>query len=221
MTETKIRLMLADDHVVVRSGLRMLLQARSDIEIVGEAEDGREAIEKVKVLRPDVILMDVQMPDINGIQATKRIKEVSPETAVLALTMHEDDHYFFEMLHAGASGYVPKRAAPDELVNAIRTVNGGEVFLYPSLQKRLVKDYLQRAESGDHLMVQDDLTPRELEVLTLIAEGMTNPEIADELVISVKTVDRHRENIMRKLNLHSRIDLVKYAIKMGLIELED
>lgn len=214
-------MMLADDHVVVRSGLRMLLQARSDIEIVGEAEDGREAIEKVKVLRPDVILMDVQMPDINGIQATKRIKEVSPETAVLALTMHEDDHYFFEMLHAGASGYVPKRAAPDELVNAIRTVNRGEVFLYPSLQKRLVKDYLQRAESGDHLMVQDDLTPRELEVLTLIAEGMTNPEIAEELVISVKTVDRHRENIMRKLNLHSRIDLVKYAIKMGLIELED
>lgn len=221
MTETKIRLMLADDHVVVRSGLRMLLQARSDIEIVGEAEDGREAIEKVKVLRPDVILMDVQMPDINGIQATKRIKEVSPETAVLALTMHEDDHYFFEMLHAGASGYVPKRAAPDELVSAIRTVNRGEVFLYPSLQKRLVKDYLQRAESGDHLMVQDDLTPRELEVLTLIAEGMTNPEIAEKLVISVKTVDRHRENIMRKLNLHSRIDLVKYAIKMGLIELED
>jgi len=221
MTESKIRLMLADDHVVVRSGLRMLLQARSDIEIVGEAENGREAIEKVKVLRPDVILMDVQMPDINGIQATKRIKEVSPETAVLALTMHEDDHYFFEMLHAGASGYVPKRAAPDELVNAIRTVSEGEVFLYPSLQKRLVKDYLHRAESGDHLMVQDDLTPRELEVLTLIAEGLTNPEIAEELVISVKTVDRHRENIMRKLNLHSRIDLVKYAIKMGLIELED
>lgn len=221
MADSKIRLMLADDHVVVRSGLRMLLQAHSDIEIVGEAENGREAIEKVKVLHPDVILMDVQMPDINGIQATKRIKEVSPATAVLALTMHEDDHYFFEMLHAGASGYVPKRAAPDELVNAVRAVNEGGVFLYPSLQKRLVKDYLQRAESGDHLMVQDDLTPRELEVLTLIAEGLTNPEIAEELVISVKTVDRHRENIMRKLNLHSRIDLVKYAIKMGLIELDE
>lgn len=217
----KIRLMLADDHVVVRSGLRMLLQAREEIEIVGEAENGREAIEKVKVLRPDVILMDIQMPDINGIDATKRIKEVAPETSVLALTMHEDDHYFFEMLHAGASGYVPKRAAPDELVKAIQSVNRGEVFLYPSLQKRLVQDYLKRAEAGDHLMVQDDLTPRELEVLTLIAEGMTNPEIADQLVISVKTVDRHRENIMRKLNLHSRIDLVKYAIKMGLIELEE
>lgn len=217
----KIRLMLADDHVVVRSGLRMLLQARPEIEIVGEAESGREAVEKAKVLRPDVILMDVQMPDMNGIEATARLKQIAPETAVLALTMHEDDHYFFEMLHAGASGYVPKRAAPDELVNAIQTVSEGNVFLYPSLATRLVQDYLQRAEAGDQPMVQDDLTPRELEVLTLIAEGLTNPEIADDLVISVKTVDRHRENIMRKLNMHSRIDLVKYAIKMGLIELED
>ena len=217
----KIKIMLADDHVVVRSGLRMLLEARPDIDIVAEAESGREAVEKSKIVRPDVILMDIQMPDMNGIEATERIKEVSPQTAVLALTMHEDDHYFFQMLHAGASGYVPKRAAPDELINAIRTVHEGHVFLYPSLASRLVQDYLKRAESGDQPMVQDDLTPRELEVLTLIAEGMTNAEIAEELVISVKTVDRHRENIMRKLNMHSRIDLVKYALKMGLIELEE
>ncbi|MDT8305172.1 MAG: response regulator transcription factor [Anaerolineae bacterium] len=217
----KIRLLLADDHVVVRSGLRMLLQARDDIEIVGEAENGREAVEKVRALHPDVVLMDVQMPDMNGIDATRRIKEVAPDTAVLALTMHEDDHYFFEMLHAGASGYVPKRAAPDELVKALHTVHQGNVFLYPSLATRLVKDYLQRAEAGDQPLVQDDLTPRELEVLTLIAEGMTNAEIADRLVISVKTVDRHRENLMRKLNLHNRIDLVKYALKMGLIDLEE
>ena len=221
MAKSKIRLMLADDHVVVRSGLRMLLDVRPDIEIVGEAESGREAVEKAKTLRPDVILMDIQMPDMNGIEATERLKEVAPDTAVLALTMHEDDHYFFEMLHAGAAGYLPKRAAPDELLEAIRTVSKGEVFLYPSLATRLVQDYLKRAESGDQPLVQDDLTPRELEVLTLIAEAMTNPEIADELVISVKTVDRHRENIMRKLNMHSRIDLVKYAIKMGLIELDD
>lgn len=217
----KIKIMLADDHVVVRSGLRMLLEARPDIDIVAEAESGREAVEKSKIVRPDVILMDIQMPDMNGIEATERIKEVSPQTAVLALTMHEDDHYFFQMLHAGASGYVPKRAAPDELINAIHTVHEGHVFLYPSLASRLVQDYLKRAESGDQPMVQDDLTPRELEVLTLIAEGMTNAEIAEELVISVKTVDRHRENIMRKLNMHSRIDLVKYALKMGLIELEE
>lgn len=215
----KLRLLLADDHVVVRSGLRMLLQAREEIEIVGEAENGREAVEKVRALQPDVVLMDVQMPDMNGIEATRRIKEASPQTAVLALTMHEDDHYFFEMLHAGASGYVPKRAAPDELVNAIHTVSQGNVFLYPSLATRLVQDYLQRAEAGDQPLVQDDLTPRELEVLTLIAEGLTNAEIADRLVISVKTVDRHRENLMRKLNLHHRIDLVKYALKMGLIDL--
>jgi two-component system, NarL family, response regulator NreC len=217
----KLRLLLADDHVVVRSGLRMLLQAREDIEIVGEAENGREAVEKVRALQPDVVLMDVQMPDMNGIEATRRIKQVSPATAVLALTMHEDDHYFFEMLHAGASGYVPKRAAPDELIEALHTVHQGNVFLYPSLATRLVQDYLQRAESGDQALVHDDLTPRELEVLTLIAGGMTNAEIADQLVISVKTVDRHRENIMRKLNLHNRIDLVKYALRMGLIDLEE
>jgi two-component system response regulator NreC len=175
---------LADDHLVVRSGLRMLLQAQPDIDIVGEAESGHEAVEKVRALRPDVVLMDIQMPDSSGIDATRRIKQVAPETAVLALTMHEDDHYFFEMLHAGASGYVPKRAAPDELVDAICTVSAGEVFLYPSLAKRLVQDYLKRAEAGDYPMVQDDLTPRELEVLTLIAEGLTNPEIAERLVIS-------------------------------------
>ena len=218
---SKIRVVLADDHLVVRSGLRMLLQAQPDIDIVGEAESGHEAVEKVRALRPDVVLMDIQMPDSSGIDATRRIKQVAPETAVLALTMHEDDHYFFEMLHAGASGYVPKRAAPDELVDAICTVSAGEVFLYPSLAKRLVQDYLKRAEAGDYPMVQDDLTPRELEVLTLIAEGLTNPEIAERLVISAKTVDRHRENIMRKLNMHSRIDLVKYALKMGLIELQN
>ncbi len=217
----QIRVMLADDHLVVRSGLCMLLEAKPDMEIVAEAESGREAVEKARALRPDVILMDIQMPDMNGIEAAERIKSISPQTAVLALTMHEDDHYFFEMLHAGASGYVPKRAAPDELINAIRTVHAGQVFLYPSLASRLVQDYLKRAAAGDQPLVHDDLTPRELEVLTLIAGGMTNAEIGERLVISVKTVDRHRENIMRKLNLHSRIDLVKYALKMGLIELED
>lgn len=216
----RIRLILVDDHGVVRSGLRMLLEAKADMEIVAEAETGREAVEKVKALQPDVVLMDIQMPDMNGIEATQRIKTVSPQAAVLALTMHEDDHYFFEMLQAGASGYVPKRAAPDALINAIRIVSQGQVFLYPSLASRLVKDFLRRAEAGDQPLVQDDLTPRELEVLTLIAGGLTNAEIGAQLVISVKTVDRHRENIMRKLNLHSRIDLVKYALKMGLIELE-
>jgi two-component system response regulator NreC len=190
------------------------------MEIVAEAENGKEALARVRSFRPDVVLMDIQMPDMNGIEATRAVKEVAPETAVLALTMHEDDHYFFEMLHAGASGYLPKRAAPDDLLHAIRVVARGEVFLYPSLAVRLVQDYLKRQASGDEPAAEGELTGREQEVLVLIAQGLTNPEIADRLVISVKTVDRHRENIMRKLNLHSRIELVKYALRSGLIDLE-
>lgn len=216
----KIKLMLADDHAVVRSGLRMLLDAQPDMEIIAEAESGADAVAKVQELRPDIVLMDVEMPGMNGIEATREIKESGVETAVLALTMYEDDQYFFEMLKAGASGYVPKRAAPDDLVNAIRTVSKGGVFLYPSMAARLVNDYVNRDETtpADD---EQDLTPRENEVLIQIAEGLTNPEIAEVLTISVKTVDRHRENIMRKLNMHSRIDLVKYAIRKGLIDLED
>jgi two-component system response regulator NreC len=217
---TKIRLILADDHAVVRSGLRMLLEAQPDIDIIAEAETGIEAVDKTRELQPDIVLMDIQMPGLNGIEATKQIKELAPDTAVLALTMYEDDQYFFEMLHAGASGYVPKRAAPDELLTAIRSVSRGDVFLYPSLASRLVQDYLKRADGDDQPLIYDDLTPREREVLILIAEGLSNAEIAERLVISIKTVDRHRENIMRKLNLHSRVDLVKYALRIGLIDLD-
>jgi len=217
----EIRLLLADDHAVVRSGLRMLLQAQPDMVIIGEAETGQEAVQRAVELAPDVVLMDIEMPGMNGIEATRRIKAEAPATAVLALTMYEDDQYFFEMLRAGASGYVPKRAAPDELVSAIRAAGRGEVFLYPSLAGRLVKDYLQRGPAGESDAQNDELTPREQEVLTLIAEGYSNNEIADQLVISAKTVDRHRENIMRKLNLHNRVDLVKYALRKGLIGLDE
>jgi two-component system response regulator NreC len=216
----EIHLLLADDHAVVRSGLRLLLESQPDMSIVGEAENGLDAIRKTVELKPDVVLMDVEMPDMNGIEATRRIKSTHPQTAVLALTMYEDDQYFFEMLRAGASGYVPKRAAPDELVSAIRAVSRGEVFLYPSLAGRLVQDYLQRNDVAEQMTV-GELTAREQQVLTLIAEGLSNGEIADRLVISAKTVDRHRENIMRKLNLHSRVDLVKYALRKGLIDLEE
>ena len=218
----QIRLLLADDHAVVRSGLRMLLEAQPDMTIIGEAETGHEAIRRAVELSPDVVLMDIEMPGMNGIEATRRIKADAPGAAVLALTMYEDDQYFFEMLRAGASGYVPKRAAPDELVSAIRAVSRGEVFLYPSLAGRLVQDYLRRGPAGEGESPDDEpLTPREQEVLTLIAEGLSNNEIADRLVISAKTVDRHRENIMRKLNLHNRVDLVKYALRKGLIGLEE
>lgn len=216
-----IRLLLADDHAVVRSGLRLLLESQPDMAIIGEAETGEEAVRRTAELRPDVVLMDIEMPGINGIEATRRIKGQSPATAMLALTMYEDDQYFFEMLRAGAAGYVPKRAAPDELASAIRAVSRGDVFIHPSLAGRLVQDYLLRRDTDEQEPPIDDLTPREQEVLTLIAEGLSNGEIAERLVISIKTVDRHRENIMRKLNLHNRVDLVKYALRKGLIDLEE
>ncbi len=215
----KIRLLLVDDHQIVRAGLRMLFMAEKDMEIVAEADNAEEALRAVEEHKPDVVLMDVAMPGVSGIEATRRIKEAYPDVAVLALTMHEDEQYFFEMLNAGASGYIPKRAAPDDLVSAIRVVSHGNVFLYPTLAKLLVKDFLERSDATAK-RATDALTPREREVLTYIAEGYTNREIAEALVISYKTVDRHRENIMRKLNLHSRVELVKYAIQKGLITVD-
>ncbi len=216
---SEITLVLADDHAVVRSGLRMLLDAQSDMRIIGEANNGREALELVRSLKPDVILMDIMMPDMNGIEATQQITSEIQGTAVLALTMYEDEQYFIEMLRAGASGYVPKRAAPDVLVSAIRAIDMGAMFIYPSLSKRLVQVY-DREGAADAETPIDALSPRELEVLLLISDGLSNIDIAERLEISVKTVDRHRENIMRKLQIHNRIDLVKYAIREGLIDLD-
>jgi two-component system response regulator NreC len=216
---TKTKLLLVDDHEIVRAGLRMLFLAESDMEIVGEASSGEEAIRVADELSPDVVIMDVAMPGMTGVEATRRIKTAHPEVAVLALTMYEGEQYFFQMLEAGASGYVPKRAAADDLVSAIRVVRHGNVFLYPSMAKLLVSDFLQR-DATDESAGESPLTPREREVLTYIAEGYTNREIAEALVISVKTVDRHRENIMNKLNLHNRVALVKYAIEKGLITVE-
>ena len=219
---SRVRILIVDDHAVVRAGLRMLLSADPEMEIVGEAGDGNEALRMSRDLNPDVVLMDISMPDMNGIEATKRIKTLCPAVAVLALTMHEDDQYFFEMLAAGASGYVPKRAAPKDLTSAIQAVKNGGVFLFPSVARLLVKDYLQRVEDeGDAGRPFDALTDREREVLICIAQGQSNQEIADQLGISIKTVNRHRENIMAKLNLHSRVELVHYAIEKGLIDLKD
>lgn len=215
--EKTVRLLLVDDHPIIRSGLRMLFQAEPSLVIVGEADSGAAAIALVEKLHPDVVIMDVAMPGMSGIEATRRIKAANPETAVLALTMHEDEQYFFEMLNAGASGYIPKRAAPDDLVSAIKVVAEGNVFLYASLARFLMRDMADRTElepaAGDEI-----LTAREKEVLTLIADGHTNREIADTLVISVKTVERHRENIMAKLDIHNRVELVRYAIKKGMID---
>ncbi|HAJ35839.1 MAG TPA: DNA-binding response regulator [Chloroflexi bacterium] len=219
MNEKPLRLLLVDDHPIVRTGLHMLFQSEPDMLVVGEANSGADAIIAVQTLHPDVVIMDVAMPGMTGIEATRQIKAISPDTAVLALTMHEDEQYFFAMLHAGASGYIPKRAAPDDLVAAVRAVAEGNVFLHSSLARFLMKDVAEQkltsAPEGD-----DGLTARELEVLTLIAEGRTSREIAEELVISIKTVERHRENIMRKLDIHNRVELVRYAIKRGLIQAE-
>jgi two-component system response regulator NreC len=213
-----IRLLLIDDHAVVRTGLRMLLESEADIEIAGEAGTAAEGLTAAAALSPDVVLMDIGLPDRSGIEAAREIKARAPATAVVALTIHEDEEYFFKMLEAGASGYVPKRAAPEELVTAIRAAARGEVYLYPSLAKLLVKDYIAQEPTGAAARMLDGLTPREQEVLELLAEGAGNPEIADRLHISPKTVARHRENIMGKLNLHSRSELVKYAIRKGIIQ---
>lgn len=214
----KIRVMLVDDHAVVRVGLRMLLEGEEDIEICSEAQSASEAVVEAAKIKPDVILMDIGLPDLSGIDATREIKRVCPETAVVALTIHEDEQYFFKMLDAGASGYVPKRAAPEELLTAIRAAYAGEVYLYPSLAKLLVRDFLTQQAGTKAEESESDLTAREREVLVLLAEGANNTEIGERLNISPKTVARHRENIMSKLNLHSRTELVKYAIRKGIIE---
>jgi len=212
-----IRLLLVDDHAVVRTGLRMLLENEEDIEIVGEAGTGQAALQMVERLQPDMVLMDIGLPDMTGIEVTRQVKQQWPQVGIVALTIHEDEEYFFQMLQAGANGYVPKRAAPEELLTALRTAADGGVYLYPSLARLLVRDYL----SGDREAAPagiDGLTDREQEVLAHLAEGASNQEIADTLNISPKTVARHRENLMRKLNLHSRSELVKYAIRKGIIK---
>jgi len=216
-----VKILVIDDHAVVRAGLRMLLESDAELVIVGEGENGEEAVRLSKELSPDVILMDVSMPEVDGVTATRRIKSAAPNQAVLALTIHEGADYFFQMLQAGASGYVPKRAAPEELLRAIHAVAEGNVFLDPSIAKTLVSDYLSNVRAGKEHDTYDGLTQREREILTSIAEDATNNAIANDLGISVNTVERHRENIMRKLNLHTRTELVKYAIRKGLIVLKD
>ncbi len=213
-----IRLLLVDDHAVVRSGLKMLLGGQKEMEIVGEAASAAEALSETERVQPTVILMDIGLPDKTGIEATRAIKSKFPDVKIVALTIHEDEEYFFQMLNAGASGYVPKRAAPEELITAIHAAAIGEVYLYPSLAKLLVRDFLSAERPAEDKVNLDGLTQREHEVLTHLAEGASNDEIAASLVISPKTVERHRENIMRKLNLHSRSDLVRYAIRKGIIK---
>ena len=214
----KIRVLLADDHTILRAGLRMMLNAQPDIEVVGEASDGRQAIAEAQRLAPEVILMDITMPECNGIEATRQVKRLLPDVRVLVLTMHENEEYLFQVLRAGASGYMLKEAADTELISAIRVVSTGRFYLSPSAQTMMVSDYLQRVRTGEERDSYGALTEREREILKLVAEGYTNNQIAERLFISPKTVDTHRTHIMDKLNLHSRAELVKYAMRRGLLE---
>lgn len=212
----QISVLIADDHTIVRSGVRLLLEAESDIRVVGEALNGREALELAEALQPDVVLMDITMPELDGLEATKQLKSRFPNINVLVLTMHRSDDYFFEMLKAGASGYILKGAKTSELINAVRIVQQGEVFLYPSMTQKLVQGYLQLADWESE--GEPSLSPREKEVFRLLAEGYSNKEIAEKLVISPSTVHSHRGNLMDKLGLGNRRELIQYARKRGLIQ---
>ena len=217
----KIRVLIVDDHAVVRAGIHLLLDSQPDIEVVGEAPDGREGLAQAQKLSPNVVLMDIAMPDMGGIEATQAIKETCPQVQVLALTMHEDAPYFFRMLQAGASGYVVKGADPSELLSAIRAVAQDKAYLFPSLTRKLLDDYLERLDVGEEKDSYARLTTREKEVLKLIGDGYTSREIAEMLFISINTVDRHRTNIMDKLGMHNKSQLIKFAIRKGLVKLED
>jgi DNA-binding NarL/FixJ family response regulator len=208
------RILIADDHPIVRSGLRRVLDAQSDLRVVAEAVDGAEAVEKALAEDVDLAILDVSMPRMTGIQAATELSNRKPEIRLLMLSMYDSEQYLFEALRAGASGYVLKSGADEDIVDACRAAMRGESFLYPSAVNTLVRDYIDRGEQER----PDILTPRELEVLKLIAEAQTSKQIAEQLVISVKTVERHRQNILDKLGLRDRVELTRYAIRRGLIQ---
>lgn len=222
-----IKVILVDDHDVVRTGLRSFLNTQEDVEVVAEARNGEEALLRAEEFKPDLVIMDITMPGMDGMDATRRLKARSPECLVLALTVHEDKQYFMEMLAAGASGYITKQAAADDLVAAIRAVAAGQVYLQPALARWLLDDYQRLAkqeqtqvkltENGEAMVGLEILSKREREVLELVGQGWNNQRIGKQLGLSPKTIARHRERIMHKLNMHSRTELVKFAIRTGLI----
>lgn len=212
----KIKVLIVDDHTMFRQGVRALLANYEDIEITGEADNGREAIEKADLLSPDVILMDISMPEMNGLEATRHIHKEKPGTAVIILTQYENTEYVLSLLKAGAKGYIAKTADANELITAIRRTCKGESYLYPSATTALINEYLIWADG--YKDEYERLTDREREILQLVAEGLSNQQIADKLYISVKTVLRHRTSMMEKLGFHNRTELIKYAISKGLIE---
>lgn len=213
-----IKIMIADDHRILRQGIRSLLASQEDFEIVAESSDGRETVKEAIKNKPDVVLMDIAMPNLNGFEATRQIKKKLPETKILVLSMYRDDEYILQALQAGVSGYVLKDVAVEELITAIRAVNNSQYYLSPSISRTVIDASLGKIEKADREPF-DLLTPREREIVQLIAEGFTNKEIAAKLFISVKTVDAHRSHIMEKLDIHDVALLVKYAIRKGLTDL--
>ncbi len=213
---SKIKILVVDDHAIMRDGIHALIDLHDDIEVVGEAPDGKEAIEKVRELAPDVVIMDIAMPGMDGLEAARRIRKRNPEVKVLVLTQHDHKEYVLAAIKAGVAGYLPKRAVSLELVSAIRAVHRGESFLYPSAATALIQDYLRKGEVEPY----DYLTEREREILKLIAEGHTSREIANMLFISLKTVQGHRTKIMEKLDIHNRTELIRYAMRKGLVSMD-
>jgi len=212
----KIKVLVVVDHAIMRGGIRALLSVHDDIEIVGEASEGNEAIEKAQELMPDIIIMDIAMPGMDGLEATRRIKKKDPKAKILILTQHDNREYIISAVKAGVTGYVSKRALGVELVSAIHAVRGGESFLYPSAATAIIADYRRQAEVEPY----DHLTSREREILKLIADGHTSREIADRLFISLKTVLGHRTKVMEKLDIHNRTELIKYALRKGLVSMD-
>ncbi len=212
---SKLRIMLADDHETVREGLKMIVNAQDDMEVVGFASDGREAVAKAQQLLPDVLVMDISMPKLNGLKATEKIQEICPQVKVLTLSRHADEGYIRELLGAGACAYVLKQSAPAELIHAIRAVAAGGKYIDPKLAAKVMDNFTDRPARGE---AKGTLTDRESEILRLIALGYSNKEIAARLSLSVKTVEVHKANAMRRLNITSRIDLVRYAIFQGWLQ---
>ena len=213
----KARIVIAEDHTILREGLRALISSQEDLEVVGEAGDGMEAVRQVEGLTPDLILMDLSMPKMNGVEAIKEIRKRIPETRILALTVHKTEEFILEVLQAGADGYIPKDASSNELMMAIRSVLMGKRYLCPSVSRFVIEGYLESRQTPESTTPWETLTKREREILKLIAEGHKNKEIADYLCISVKTVEKHRANLMKKLDLHSAAALTAYAMERGLV----
>lgn len=211
----KMKILVVDDHALLRDGIRALLDLYDDTEIAGEASDGKEAIEKVKEVHPDVVIMDIGMPVMDGLEATRRIKKRNPQVKILILTQHSNREYVLSAIKAGANGYIPKRAIASELVSAIRNVYQGESFLHPSVARVVIEEYVQQAQKDSF----DNLTEREREILKLVADGYSSRQIADMLYISSRTVSGHRDRIMNKLDIHNRSELIKYAIRKGLADI--